>query len=126
MSSKRNVAIWGSVCDNNDYKAIKLWKKNWKKEIMELGPFMHKHPILDLVPLWKWYNTIYFNFYSHFMIKGSLYGAEMFFVHEKEANSILTKGGLKHLVAVTPSIVFVNLHLFPTLTFFPVFICICA
>ena len=27
----------------------------------------------------------------------------MFFIHEKEANSILTKGGLKHLVAVTPS-----------------------
>ena len=29
----------------------------------------------------------------------------MFFIHEKEANSILTKSGLKHLVAVTPSIV---------------------
>ena len=28
----------------------------------------------------------------------------MFFIHEKEANSILTKSGLKHLVAVTPSI----------------------
>ena len=37
------------------------------------------------------------------MIKGSLYGAEMFFIHEKEANSILTKSGLKYLVAVTPS-----------------------
>ena len=30
----------------------------------------------------------------------------MLFIHEKEANSILTKSGLKHLVAVTPSIVF--------------------
>ena len=29
---------------------------------------------------------------------------EMFFIHEKEANSILTKSGLKHLAAVTPSI----------------------
>ena len=29
---------------------------------------------------------------------------EMFYLHEKEANSILTKSGLKHLVAVTPSI----------------------
>ena len=38
------------------------------------------------------------------MIKGSKYGAEMFFIHEKEANSILTKSGLKHLVAVTPLI----------------------
>ena len=28
----------------------------------------------------------------------------MFFIHEKEANSTLTKSGLKHLVAVTPSI----------------------
>ena len=27
-----------------------------------------------------------------------------FFIHEKEASSILTKSGLKHLVAVTPSI----------------------
>ena len=27
----------------------------------------------------------------------------MIFIHEKEANSILTKSGLKHLVAVTPS-----------------------
>ena len=26
------------------------------------------------------------------------------FIHEKEANSIFTKSGLKHLVAVTPSI----------------------
>ena len=29
----------------------------------------------------------------------------MFFIHEKEANSILAKSGLKHLVAVTPSII---------------------
>ena len=28
----------------------------------------------------------------------------MFFIHEKEANSILPTSGLKHLVAVTPSI----------------------
>ena len=28
----------------------------------------------------------------------------MVFIHEKEANSILPKSGLKHLVAVTPSI----------------------
>ena len=27
-----------------------------------------------------------------------------FFIHGKEANSILTKSGLKHLVALTPSI----------------------
>ena len=27
----------------------------------------------------------------------------MFLIHEKEANSVLTKSGLKHLVAVTPS-----------------------
>ena len=47
MSSKRNVAIWDSMCDNNDYKAIKLWNKSGKKN-MNLGPFMHKHPILDL------------------------------------------------------------------------------
>ena len=61
MSSKQNVTIWGSVCDNNYYKAIKLWNISEKK-IMELGPFMHKHPILDLGPLWKWYNPIYFIF----------------------------------------------------------------
>ena len=30
----------------------------------------------------------------------------MFFIHEKEANSILTISGIKHLVAVTPSFVF--------------------
>ena len=29
----------------------------------------------------------------------------MSFIHEKEANSILTKSGLKHLVAATPSFV---------------------
>ena len=29
---------------------------------------------------------------------------EMVFIHEKDANSILPKSGLKHLVAVTPSI----------------------
>ena len=33
-----------------------------------------------------------------------------FFIHEKEANSILTKSGLKHLVAVTPSIQFWSVH----------------
>ena len=27
-----------------------------------------------------------------------------FFIHEKEANSILPKSGLKYLVAVTPSV----------------------
>ena len=27
------------------------------------------------------------------------------FIHEKEANSIFPKSGLKHLVAVTPSII---------------------
>ena len=37
------------MCDNNDYKAIKLLNKSEKN--MELGPFMHKHPILDLGPL---------------------------------------------------------------------------
>ena len=39
------------------------------------------------------------------MVKGSSYGAEMFFIHEKEANSILPKSGLIHLVAVTQSII---------------------
>ena len=66
---------------------------------------MHKHPILDLGPLCERYNSIYFIFYSDLMFKGSQYGAEMFLIHEKEANSILRKSGLKHLVAVTPSIV---------------------
>ena len=42
------------------------------------------------------------------MIKGSNYRAELFFIHEKVANSILTKSGLKHLVAVTPSIIFLH------------------
>ena len=28
-----------------------------------------------------------------------------FFIHEKEANSMMTKSGLKYLVAVTPSLV---------------------
>ena len=32
----------------------------------------------------------------------------MFFIHEKEANSILTKSRLKHLVAVIPSILNFN------------------
>ena len=61
MSSKQSGAIWGSVCDNNDYKAIKLWNKSEKK-VMELGTFMHKRPILDLAPLRKWYDPVYFNF----------------------------------------------------------------
>ena len=77
MSSKWNVAIWGSLCDNNDYKAIKLSNNSppppqkKKKKIMELGLCMHKHPFLDLEPLWKWYDPIYFNFYSNLMVKGS-------------------------------------------------------
>ena len=33
----------------------------------------------------------------------------MVFIHEKEANSILPKSGLKHLVAVTPLIVFLSI-----------------
>ena len=57
MSSKRNVAIWGSMCSNNDYKAIKLWDKSEKK-ITELGPFMHKHPISDLGPFKVYENDI--------------------------------------------------------------------
>ena len=46
---------------------------------MELGQFMHKHPIVDLGPLWKWYNPIYYIFYNNLMFKVSWYGAEMFF-----------------------------------------------
>ena len=46
---------------------------------MDLGRLMHKHPILDLGPLCKWNNSIYFNFYSDWMVKGDKLGAEMFF-----------------------------------------------
>ena len=35
----------------------------------------------------------------------------MFFIHEKDANSILPKSGLKHLVAVTPSVDMAELNL---------------
>ena len=38
------------MCDNNDYGAIYLLNKA-KNNFKELGPFMHKHPILDLGPL---------------------------------------------------------------------------
>ena len=41
----------------------------------------------------------------------------MFFIHEKEANSIFTKSGLKHLVAVTPSIIGGALHYFHIMSF---------
>ena len=39
------------MCDNSGYKAIKLGNQSEKN--MELGPFMHKHPTLDLGPLRK-------------------------------------------------------------------------
>ena len=54
---------------------------------MELGPFMHKHPTLDLGTFVK---MILFmsTFYSNLTVKGSLYDAEISFKHEKEANSI--------------------------------------
>ena len=31
----------------------KNFEINLNKKVMELGPFMHKHPILDLAPLRK-------------------------------------------------------------------------
>ena len=34
------------MCDDNDYREIKLWNKSEKN--MELGPLMHNHPSLDL------------------------------------------------------------------------------
>ena len=34
------------MCDNNDCQYN--FEINLNKKVMELGPFMHKHPILDL------------------------------------------------------------------------------
>ena len=59
---------------------------------MELGPFMHKHPILDLGPLGKYYNPIYFIFfYSNLMVKGSLYVVEMFLYMKKRLTQFFPK-----------------------------------
>ena len=57
---------------------------------MELDPFMHKHPTLDLGTFVK---MILFmsTFYSNLTVKGSLYDVEILFIHEKEANSIFPK-----------------------------------
>ena len=38
------------MCDDSEYKAIKLGNKTDKT--MGFGPLMHKHPILDLGPLY--------------------------------------------------------------------------
>ena len=40
------------MCDNSEYKAIKLGNKTDKIKSMGFGPLMHKHPILDLGPLY--------------------------------------------------------------------------